>query len=68
MLTFLLLQVRYTWGQNDLAIWDNRCTFHTATNDYAAHRQGNRVVSLGEKPFFDPASRSRREALGIAGP
>ena len=25
------LQVRYKWGVNDLAIWDNRATFHTAT-------------------------------------
>jgi len=58
------LQVRYRWEKNDVAIWDNRCTFHTATNDYgAANRQGNRVVGIGEKPFFDPKSKSRREAL-----
>ena len=38
-------------------------TFHTATFDYAGTRQGNRVVSLGEKSFFDPASKARREAL-----
>lgn len=25
------LQVRFKWGKNDVAIWDNRCTFHTAT-------------------------------------
>lgn len=25
------LQVRFRWGQNDLAIWDNRSAFHTAT-------------------------------------
>jgi alpha-ketoglutarate-dependent taurine dioxygenase len=25
------LQVRYRWSKNDVAIWDNRCTFHTAT-------------------------------------
>ncbi|KAI1880551.1 hypothetical protein JX265_000791 [Neoarthrinium moseri] len=49
------LQVRFRWNQNDLAIWDN---------DYAGKRQGNRVVSLGEKPYFDPSSVSRREALG----
>ncbi|KAF4995057.1 hypothetical protein FDECE_12912 [Fusarium decemcellulare] len=57
------LQVRFRWGKNDLAIWDNRSVFHTATNDYIGKRQGNRVVSLGEKPYFDPASKSRREAL-----
>ena len=25
------LQVRYKWSLNDVAIWDNRSTFHTAT-------------------------------------
>lgn len=57
------LQVRFRWNKNDLAIWDNRSTFHTATNDYYGARQGNRVVSLGERPYYDPASLSRREAL-----
>ncbi|EXJ54952.1 uncharacterized protein A1O5_12863 [Cladophialophora psammophila CBS 110553] len=59
------LQVRFRWNENDLAIWDNRSVFHTATNDYEGKRQGNRVVSLGERPYFDPKSRSRRQALGI---
>lgn len=59
------LQVRFRWGKNDLAIWDNRSVFHTATNDYAGKRQGNRVVSIGERPFFDQGSKSRREALGL---
>ncbi|KAL4889706.1 hypothetical protein BDV59DRAFT_210132 [Aspergillus ambiguus] len=57
------LQVRFKWGTNDLAIWDNRSVFHTATNDFNGKRQGNRVVSLGEVPYYDPASKSRREAL-----
>jgi alpha-ketoglutarate-dependent taurine dioxygenase len=57
------LQVRFRWNKNDLAIWDNRSVFHTATNDYEGKRQGNRVVSLGEKPYFDPNSMSRREGL-----
>jgi len=57
------LQVRFKWNKNDIAIWDNRSVFHTATNDYDAVRTGDRVVSLGEHPYFDPASKSRREAL-----
>ena len=32
-------------------------------SDYEGIRQGNRAVSLGEVPYFDPASISRREAL-----
>jgi len=59
------LQVRYRWNTNDIAIWDNRATFHTATQDYGEElRMGNRVVSIGERPYFDPASKSRRAALG----
>ena len=65
MLTHLS-QVRYTWSLNDPAIWDNRSTFHTATLDYGnADREGNRAVSLGEVPYLDPKSRSRREVLGL---
>jgi alpha-ketoglutarate-dependent taurine dioxygenase len=64
------LQVRYRWGKDDVAIWDNRCTYHTATcvvapdaikrrlntarsYDYKERRVGNRVVGIGEVPFFD---------------
>jgi alpha-ketoglutarate-dependent taurine dioxygenase len=58
------LQVRYQWAKNDVAIWDNRCTLHCATYDYDAARAGDRVCSLGEAPYLDLNSRSRREALG----
>jgi len=56
-------QVRFKWRKNDLALWDNRSTSHCATYDYDAARAGDRVCSVGEKPYFDPQSRSRREAL-----
>lgn len=60
------LQVRYRWqNPNDVAIWDNRSVYHTATYDYEGKRTGQRAVSLGEKPFYDPNSVSRREALGL---
>ncbi|CAK7210904.1 hypothetical protein SCUCBS95973_000950 [Sporothrix curviconia] len=62
------LQVRFKWqNKNDIAIWDNRSVFHTATFDFRGHgdRFGNRVVGLGERPYFDPQSTSRREDLGI---
>jgi alpha-ketoglutarate-dependent taurine dioxygenase len=60
------LQVRLRWeNANDLAIWDNRSVYHTATYDYIGlgDRTGQRAVSLGERPYFDPESTSRREAL-----
>ncbi|KAF2475221.1 taurine catabolism dioxygenase [Lindgomyces ingoldianus] len=62
------LQVRFRWqNENDLAIWDNRSVFHSATFDYEGQgeRFGNRAVGLGERPFLDPnSSTSRRQALG----
>jgi hypothetical protein len=46
------------------AIWDNRSVYHAATFDYDEKRTGHRAVGLGERPYYDPASVSRREALG----
>ncbi len=64
---FLLWFLRLSPANELTAIWDNRSVFHTATYDYdgLGERFGNRAVGLGEKPYFDPQSTSRREALGI---
>ncbi|KAE8445403.1 hypothetical protein EG329_013416 [Mollisiaceae sp. DMI_Dod_QoI] len=59
------LQVRVRWGQDDIAIWDDRSVVHVATNDYFGKRTAYRVSSVGEKPYFDPKSVSRREALSL---
>ncbi|CAK7205871.1 hypothetical protein SEUCBS139899_008651 [Sporothrix eucalyptigena] len=62
------LQVRFKWqNKNDLAIWDNRSAFHTATFDFRGYgeRFGNRAVGVGERPYYDPQSTSRRDELGI---
>ncbi|KAH7070621.1 hypothetical protein BKA63DRAFT_81417 [Paraphoma chrysanthemicola] len=56
-------QVRFKWRTNDLAIWDNRSTWHCATYDYDEARAGDRVCSLGEAPYLDLQSLGRREAL-----
>lgn len=60
------LQVRFKWqNENDLAIWDNRSAFHSATFDYDdfGPRFGNRAVGIGERPYFDSHSQSRRQGL-----
>ncbi|KAJ3123891.1 hypothetical protein HK100_011449 [Physocladia obscura] len=65
------LHVRFRWNKNDVAVWDNRSSFHAATADFDAEvytRLGERAASLGERPYFDANSKSRREALGIAPP
>ncbi|KAF7516379.1 hypothetical protein G7054_g14181 [Neopestalotiopsis clavispora] len=61
------LQVRFKWHDiGDIAIWDNRSTFHCATFDFEGFgdRCGNRAVGVGEVPYLDPASKSRREDMG----
>ncbi|KFX89630.1 hypothetical protein V495_01188 [Pseudogymnoascus sp. VKM F-4514 (FW-929)] len=62
------LQCRFKWGVDDVAIWDNRSSFHVGTPDVDVNhtRTGNRAVSMGEVPYLDPMSTSRREALGEA--
>ncbi|EUC42256.1 hypothetical protein COCMIDRAFT_103933 [Bipolaris oryzae ATCC 44560] len=62
------LQVRFKWqNKNDIAIWDNRSVFHAATFDFEGlgERLGDRAVGVGERPFFDPNSTSRRESLNL---
>ncbi|KAL4861965.1 hypothetical protein BDV12DRAFT_207634 [Aspergillus spectabilis] len=57
-------QVRWKWSSNAVAIWDNRATFHTGIFDYFPHlRHGLRVAPQAEKPYLDPSSKTRKEAL-----
>ncbi|KAI9300153.1 hypothetical protein BJ944DRAFT_244466, partial [Cunninghamella echinulata] len=58
-------QVRFKWEEGSVAVWDNRCTFHAAIFDYfeQGKRLGYRVTPQGERPYFDPNSKSRREVL-----
>lgn len=66
------IQVRFNWsseeGKGTSAIWDNRISQHNAVWDHEGlePRHGTRVTSLAEVPFFDPNSKSQREALGLS--
>lgn len=62
------IHVRHRWlNNNDMAIWDNRCSVHTATPDHVGQGLGSRVgvraASIGERPYFDPSACGKREAL-----
>ncbi|WQF78500.1 Putative TauD/TfdA-like domain, taurine dioxygenase TauD-like superfamily [Colletotrichum destructivum] len=65
------IQVRFNWKDpNDFAIWDNRSFYHSATYDFwqMGDRHGCRGSGVGEKPYLDPKSKSRREDLAANGP
>ena len=47
------LHVRFLWQEGDVAIWDNRCTNHSATYGFGPHRRhAVRVTPVGERPVF----------------
>ncbi|CCE86262.1 Piso0_004741 [Millerozyma farinosa CBS 7064] len=67
------IQVRFNWkptkeGVGTSALWDNRVSQHFAVWDFEGKepRHGTRVSSLAEVPYFDPNSKSQREALGLS--
>lgn len=64
------LQVRFKWNKNDVAIWDNRSAYHSATFDYLGgdnERTGVRTVGIGERPYLAKNSTSREEGLQKSG-
>ncbi|KAI1125004.1 TfdA family taurine dioxygenase [Nemania abortiva] len=59
---------RMHWTKQACAIWSNPCTLHAATPDthlVDGIRVGVRASGIGEVPYLDPASKGRREALGL---
>lgn len=45
-------QLRFTWTENAIALWDNRCLQHFAMWDYWPHeRKGHRVTIKGGRPM-----------------
>ena len=42
---------RFKWQAGSLAMWDNRCLFHNALNDYQGYRRHmHRVIVKGNRP------------------
>lgn len=63
-------QVRFTWSENAIALWDNRCTQHFALWDYwPEERKGYRVTIRGERPLapgVEPSQRTMKLSRQLA--
>ncbi|PYH42307.1 TauD/TfdA dioxygenase family protein [Aspergillus saccharolyticus JOP 1030-1] len=56
------MHARFQWNKNDVAIWDNRTTNHSASYGFAPHRRhAVRVASHAERPVLDSAGKSQEE-------
>jgi taurine dioxygenase len=42
---------RHKWRVGDMAIWDNRCTWHFALNDYQGHNRLMHRITLDGVPL-----------------
>lgn len=55
---------RAKWNPNDVVLWDNRTSTHSAVYDfYPETRHGIRVTTQGEVPYFDPSGKSQQEEI-----
>ncbi|VVT58002.1 uncharacterized protein SAPINGB_P005988 [Magnusiomyces paraingens] len=61
------LQVRHKWDKYDIAIWDNRSTYHAINKDVLYYddllRTGIRTLSIAERPYLDSNSITQTEGL-----
>ncbi|KAJ5611244.1 hypothetical protein N7510_007963 [Penicillium lagena] len=58
------MHARFTWGEEDVAIWDNRTTTHSASYGFAPHRRhGVRVACQAERPVLEEWGRSQEEEI-----
>lgn len=61
------IQVRHKWDKYDIAIWDNRSTYHAINSDIRVlgkiERSGIRTVGIAERPYLDPNSITQSEGL-----
>lgn len=53
--------IRFTWKLGDVVIWDNRCVWHLAVNDYPGQHRVMHRISLNGCRLHDALGRFRSE-------
>ncbi|KAJ5559105.1 Taurine catabolism dioxygenase TauD/TfdA [Penicillium sp. DV-2018c] len=60
------MHVRFSWGEDDVALWDNRSTNHSASYGFSPHRRhAVRVAVQAEKPVLREDGRSQEEEFSV---
>ncbi|OQE22887.1 hypothetical protein PENFLA_c012G09576 [Penicillium flavigenum] len=58
------MHARFSWGEEDVAIWDNRSTNHSASYGFTPHRRhAVRVAVHAEKPVLEESGKSQEDEL-----
>lgn len=56
--------VRFKWAEQDVALWDNRVSVHTASYGfYPERRHAVRVTTHGEVPYYDSKGTSQQAEI-----
>jgi sulfonate dioxygenase len=58
------MHARFSWGADDVALWDNRSTNHSASYGFTPHRRhAVRVAVQAEKPVLEETGVSQEDEL-----
>ena len=58
------MHARFSWGADDVALWDNRSTNHSASYGFTPHRRhAVRVAVQAEKPVLQETGKSQEDEL-----
>jgi taurine dioxygenase len=58
------MHARFSWGEDDVALWDNRSTNHSASYGFTPHRRhAVRVACHAERPVLEASGKSQEEEL-----
>lgn len=58
------MHARFQWNKDDVALWDNRTTTHSASYGFTPHRRhAIRVACHAERPVLEATGKSQEEEL-----